>query len=107
MSEKKYDIRIAEEKYNPLIGRKELNIVISHVGAGTPQRYYIREQIAKILSVPIESVYVISVRTRYGQGLSYARVHVYDDPKRGEEIEDEYIKRRNMPPSKKEGGESE
>ena len=99
--EKRYDIKIVEEKYNPLIGRKEIKVMIAHSGMSTPQRYFLRSEIAKMYNRPIESVYVINIMTRYGQGLSYARVHIYDDPKRGEEIEDEYIKKRNMPPQKK------
>ena len=105
MSEKEFDIKVVEERYNPLIGRKELNVVIAHMGRGTPRRYTIRTAIAEIFKVPIECVYVINIKTRYGQGLSYARIHIYDDPKRGEEIENEHIKRRNAPPQKKERGE--
>jgi len=101
MSER--DIRVLEERYNPLIGRKEIKLIIAHIGRGTPRRYELRQEVAKMYSAPIECVYVINIATRYGQGLSTARVHIYDDPKRAEEIEEEHIKKRNMPPEK--GGE--
>lgn len=91
-------IKVVEERYNPLIGRKEIKLIIAHVGESTPSRYELRQKVAKIYNIPLECIYVIKIITKYGQGLSVARVHVYDDPKRAEEIEEEYIKRRNMPP---------
>ena len=97
------DVKVVEERYNPLIGRKEIKLVIAHVGESTPRRYELRQRVAKMYNTPLECVYVIKITTKYGQGLSVARVHVYDNPKRAEEIEEEHIKRRNMPP--KEGGE--
>jgi len=96
-------VKIVEERYNPLIGRKEVKLLIAHIGKSTPRRYELRQEVAKMYNVPLECVYVIKITTRYGQGLSIARVHIYDDPKRAEEIEEEHIKRRNMPPKK--GGE--
>ena len=101
------DIKVVEERQNPLIGRRELKVVVTHVGRGTPSRYELRQRISELYKAPLECVYVVNVSTRYGQGLSMARVHVYNDPARAEEIEDEHVKRRNAPPGERgeEGGE--
>jgi len=88
---------------NKLLGRKELKIRIDHFGKGTPTRAEVREKVAKMLNASIDQVYVRKIETEYGMNVSWATVHVYDDPKRALEIEPEYIIKRHQKEEAKEG----
>lgn len=88
-------IKLEEIKENKLLGRKEVLLRIDHLGKGTPTRKEIREKVAEMLKTNIENVYVISIRTEYGSFVSWAKVHVYDDPQRALQIEPKYIIKRN------------
>ncbi|MCD6095318.1 MAG: 30S ribosomal protein S24e [Thermoprotei archaeon] len=101
MSKSSWSLEIMQEKENRLIGRRELVVNIKHIGLGTPSRYEIRERLSKMLSVPLELIYVRSLRTEYGKGESFAEVHIYKDQKRALEFEPEYIRIRNLPPEER------
>ncbi|RLF13787.1 MAG: 30S ribosomal protein S24e [Thermoprotei archaeon] len=101
MSSPKWTFEITKERENKLIGRKELLVLIKHVGMGTPARYEVRERIAKAFNIPIDLVYVRSLRTEYGKGESIAEVHIYNDPKRALAFEPEHIRIRNLPPEER------
>jgi len=95
--------KIEEMRDNKLLGRKELKIRIDHFGKGTPTRAEVREKVAKMLNASIDQVYVRKIETEYGMNVSWATVHVYDDPKRALEIEPEYIIKRHQKEEAKEG----
>jgi len=86
---------IVEEKYNPLIKRREVIIRIAHIGKSTPPRGLIRLEIAKLCNAEIERVYVRKIKTEYGMGVTQAYIHIYDDPSRAKRFEPEHIIRRN------------
>ena len=90
-------VKLEEMKENKLLGRKEVLLRIDHLGKGTPTRKEIREKVAEMLKTSIENVYVISIRTEYGSFVSWAKVHVYENPQKALEIEPEYIIKRNNP----------
>ena len=92
-----YSVEVASDRHNPVIGRRELVLVITHVGKGTPKRYAVREAVAKALGVDIETVYVRKLTTDYGIGRSRAEVHVYSSAERARLFEPEYIIARNEP----------
>lgn len=86
---------IIMDKYNPLIGRRELLLRIHHELKPTPPRITIRMQIAEKFKVGLDRVYVRSIRTEYGIGVSVAEVHIYDSRERALQFEPEYIIERN------------
>ena len=88
-------VKLEEIKENKLLGRKEVHLRIDHLGKGTPTRKEVREKVAEMLKTNIENIYVISIRTEYGSFVSWAKVHVYDDPQRALQIEPKYIIERN------------
>ncbi|MEM1800358.1 MAG: hypothetical protein QXF58_01295, partial [Desulfurococcaceae archaeon] len=57
----KYDCEIIEERYNNVIGRKEIELKVLHLGEGSPSRGFIKIAIARAFNVNIEQVYVKSV----------------------------------------------
>jgi len=98
-----YEMVIVEDKWNPLIERREIKGVIYHMGKGTPKRYVVREAVAKALNVPIDQVYVRKVETKFGISETEAIIHVYSSPERAKKFEPPHIIRRNQPEKKKEG----
>lgn len=97
-----YEMVIIEDRWNPLIERREIKGVIYHMGKGTPKRYVVREAIAKTLNVPIDQVYVRKVETKFGASETEAIIHVYSSQERAKKFEPPHIIRRNQP-GKKEG----
>ncbi len=86
---------VIEDRYNPLIKRRELRIKIAHIGKGTPTRGMIRVGVAKEYGVGVEHVYVRKVLSQYGWGVTVAEIHIYDNPERAKLFEPEYIRKRN------------
>jgi len=86
---------IIEEKYNPLIKRREVTIKVVHIGKSTPSRGLVRLEIAKHYGVDVNNVYVKKIDTEYGIGVSKIHVHVYDSYERARQFEPEYIIKRN------------
>ncbi len=86
---------ILEDKYNPLIKRRELKLLVHHEHQSTPMRINVRLSIAEKLGVDMQRVYVRSIETEYGIGLSKAEVHIYDSLERALQFEPQYIIDRN------------
>ncbi len=86
---------IAEDRYNPLIKRRELKLKINHVLKPTPMRVMLRMAVANAFGVDVSRVYVRSVRTEYGIGRSIAEIHIYDSKEKALEFEPKYIIERN------------
>lgn len=93
--ENRLSVEILEARVNKLIGRREFIVKVSYWPKGTPSRQLLREQIAGMLGVDPELVYVRKVKTEYGMCESLARVHVYDSIERALSIEPDYIVKRN------------
>ncbi|MEM1741438.1 MAG: 30S ribosomal protein S24e [Desulfurococcaceae archaeon] len=86
---------IVDEKYNPLIKRREIVLKISHIGKTTPSRGAIRVNIAKHYNVDVNRVIVKKIETEYGISVSKVYIHIYDDLDRLKKFEPEYIVKRN------------
>jgi len=107
VSREAFQIEIVNKRRNPLIGRLELDIVVHHVGGGTPQRYEIRKTMAKQFKAPLNCVYVKRLVTEYGVGRTVGHVHIYDSEERAKAFEPEYLVIRNLPPEEREKLKSE
>lgn len=86
---------IIKDRYNPLVGRRELLLRIHHELKSTPPRITVRMSVANALKASMDRVYVRSIRTEYGIGVSIAEVHIYDTRERALQFEPEYIIERN------------
>ena len=73
------EITIIEEKYNPLIARKEVTAIITHLGEVTPTREAVRSKIAAQLNLNLEHVVVQSIEGHFGEPKSLLSVHCYDN----------------------------
>ncbi len=89
-----YQISIIDDKFNPLMERRELKIEIaSHA---TPKRDLLRKSVASSLKVPIERVYIKNVLSSYGKSVAVCNAHIYENAERGKQIEPPYIQYRNL-----------
>jgi ribosomal protein S24E len=73
------EITITEEKYNPLIARKEVKALITHLGEVTPTREAVRSKIAAQLNLDLECVVVQTIHGHFGEPKSLLTVHCYDN----------------------------
>ncbi len=87
--------RVIEDKYNPLIKRRELLLEIDHKLKSTPMRINLRLKVSEVYGVEIQRVYVKKIMTEYGRGVSKVRVNIYDTVERAKQIEPQYVIDRN------------
>ncbi|KSW12616.1 30S ribosomal protein S24e [Pyrodictium occultum] len=97
-----YEVYVVRDWYNPLIKRRELDLVILHVGKPTPSRMKLRHAFSKALNVDVKRLYVRKVESEYGVGRSRVEIHVYDSPERALQFEPKYIIERNKLPEEEE-----
>lgn len=93
-----YESYLVFERYNPLIKRKELELIILHVGKPTPERRTLRKQLAQAFGVDIKRVYIRKIETEYGVGRTHVEAHIYDSLERALKFEPAHIICRNMLP---------
>ena len=91
------DLKVKQDKYNPLLKRKELAVEVEHEKAGSPSRVSLREAVASKVSTKIENVFVLDIETRTGSQTSMCTVQVYDDPETAKATVPKYIQTRNLP----------
>lgn len=96
-------VKIASQKYNPLLKRREISFEVEHEETGgTPPRFEVRKRLASMLNVDIELVYVKRVETKTGAMIAVGEANAYDSIEQAELLEPEYIIARNAPPKKPE-----
>ncbi|RLG87469.1 MAG: 30S ribosomal protein S24e [Thermoprotei archaeon] len=86
---------IVRERYNKLIGRRELEVMVDHMFKGTPRRLELREAIARLFGVDPSLVIVKKIVSEYGWGKSRAKVFIYDSMDRLKIIEPEHMLRKH------------
>ena len=74
-------ISITNEKQNPFLKRKELNIYIEHEGEATPSGAALEIMIEKELAHPREKIYIQHIFSETGRTASKASVFVWDEKK--------------------------
>ncbi|MFX0210753.1 MAG: 30S ribosomal protein S24e [Candidatus Hodarchaeota archaeon] len=86
---------IIEEKYNPLIGRKEVDVLLTHLGEVTPTREVVRSKIAAQLNIDLDHVVIQSIHGHFGEPRSRVIIHCYDKAEDVFIFEPKYRLRRN------------
>ncbi|UCG03584.1 MAG: 30S ribosomal protein S24e [Candidatus Heimdallarchaeota archaeon] len=86
---------IIQEKYNPLIGRKEVDVLLTHLGEITPSRESVRAKIAALLNLDLENVVIQSIQGHFGEPRSRVIVHCYDNADDVMIFEPKYRLKRN------------
>ena len=71
-------LKISNEKYNKVLERKDVDIVIEHSTAPTPTKASIRETVAKHYGAKAENVEIMSVFSMDGKNSSSTKARVWD-----------------------------
>jgi len=95
-AEKKLEIaEIALDRYNPLLERREVVIVVNHIGDGTPSRATLRKLFAEHLNADPSLIFIRRIKTEFGMNKSICEVHVYKNAEAATKLEPKHIIERH------------
>jgi len=89
------EIRILEEKPNPLLHRREYSFEVSHATAATPKRDEVRGEFAKLTKSPKDRVIIERMQARYGTATTRGEAIVYETVELAKSTERSHILIRN------------
>lgn len=98
------DVRVLEQRPNPLLKRVEVQFEVDHAGASTPRRAEVAGELAKQLKVPKERLVVESMHARFGLAQSRGEALVYANAESRDRVTREHILIRNGLREKKAAG---
>ncbi|HEV2450098.1 MAG TPA: hypothetical protein VGU43_06815 [Thermoplasmata archaeon] len=98
------DVRVVEQRPNPLLKRIEVQFEVDHAGASTPRRADVVGELAKQLKVPKERLVVESMHARFGLAQSRGEALVYTNIESRDRVTREHILIRNGLKEKKVAG---
>ena len=100
------DIKVTEEKNNPLLQRREVHFTVSH-NLGTPARQEIKEKLAAYLNSKPELVIIEYMKPEFGKRETRGYAKIYESMDRLKRVETGHIIQRNeKKPEKKEEGKA-
>jgi ribosomal protein S24E len=89
------DLKILEERPNPLLQRIEYRFRAEHATAATPTRDTVRTELAKLLKVPKDRLVVERMNARYGTAVSEGVAITYESVEARDRLVREHILVRN------------
>ncbi|MCI4338069.1 MAG: hypothetical protein L3J72_02040 [Thermoplasmata archaeon] len=89
------EVRVLEQRQNPLLKRVELQFEVDHTGAATPRRADVIGELAKQLKVPKERVVLESMHARFGIPQSRGEARLYASTEARDRVTREHILIRN------------
>ncbi len=89
------EIRILEDRPNPLLQRHEYRFEVAHATAATPTRDSVRTELAKIVKAPKDRVVIERMRARFGTAVSRGEALVYQSADAAKSISRSHILVRN------------
>ena len=95
------EVKILQQKENPLLKRKEIRFQVKHDAVSTPPRLEIRRAVADALRAKIDLLFVKKCETGPGMHTAIGVANLYDTAEQAKLIEPEYIVKRNVPPAPK------
>ena len=98
------EIKVLEEKNNPLLQRREVHFSVSQ-NLGTPSRQEIKNKLAAYLNSKPELVIIERMKQEFGKRETTGYAKIYETVDRLKNVETEHIIQRNekKPAPKKEG----
>lgn len=88
------NLEIIQERNNPLLSRKELDLLIVYESS-TPKRDEVRKAIAEKYGVEVERVIIEKMVSLFGARKARAHVHIYDTVEDAKKYERKHILRRH------------
>ncbi|MCI4366793.1 MAG: 30S ribosomal protein S24e [Thermoplasmata archaeon] len=89
------DLKILEERPNPLLQRVEYRFRAEHALAATPTRETVRVELAKLLNVPKDRLVVERMNARFGTAVSEGIAITYESVAARDRLVREHILIRN------------
>jgi small subunit ribosomal protein S24e len=89
------EVRILEDKANPLLKRHELRFEVAHATAATPSRDAVRGELSKLVKAPKDRVIIERMHARYGTAVTRGDAMVYDSAEAAKAIVRSHILVRN------------
>jgi len=89
------EIEIDSKRNNPLLNRTEVYFTIKHEGESTPNREFIRSELADKLNVKKENIIVNTVDSSFGKQEISGYAKIYSSIATAKDIETEHILQRN------------
>jgi small subunit ribosomal protein S24e len=95
-------VRVTSQRYNPLLKRKEVVFEAEHnPHEGTLSRVELRKNVAEILKVNVDLVFIQRAVTKTGSMVTVGEANVYDTFEQAKLAETKHIFDRNVPPPPK------
>jgi len=94
------EIKITQQKENPLLKRKEVQFEVEHNTGSTPPRLEVRRAVANALKLNVDLVFIKKFETKTGTHTATGTANLYESADQAKLIEPEYIVKRNIPPEK-------
>lgn len=95
------EIEVASKKENVLLGRVEIEAVVTHEAAATPKREDVRKKLAQEESTNVDLVIVGRMQPEFGRGRTRAWLRVYKDSDTLKRLEAHHILVRHKLAEKK------
>ena len=89
------EIKVVEERTNPLLKRRELRFEVAHATAATPTRDTVRTELAKEVHAAKDRVIIERMRPRFGTAVTRGEANVYETADAAKSITREHILVRN------------
>jgi len=89
------DLKIVEERANPLLERTEYLFRADHATAATPTRDTVRTELAKLLKVPKDRLVVERMNARFGTAVTEGVAVAYQSTEARDRLVREHILVRN------------
>ncbi|MDF0592699.1 30S ribosomal protein S24e [Methanotrichaceae archaeon M04Ac] len=90
------EIKIIEERENPILNRREVKFVVEHDGP-TPSRKSVIDKIAATMNSKVGLVMVDSLKSEFGKRETMGYAKIYESEERAKEVERAYVVARNVP----------
>jgi len=89
------EVRIVEERPNPLLQRTEYRFEVAHATGPTPTRDAVRTELAKLTKVPKDRLVVERMQARFGTAVTVGVAAGYQNAAALKQVVREHIQVRN------------
>jgi len=89
------EVKILEDRANPLMKRHELRFEVEHATAATPSRDAVRGELSKLVKAPKDRVIIERMHARYGTAVTRGDAVVYETADAAKSVVREHILVRN------------
>jgi small subunit ribosomal protein S24e len=91
------EIIIQEEKYNPLLKRKELKLIARHEKEPTPSKEMIKSFLKEKFGVDDSQIEIDFILSKVGLAESFIKAKVYDEKREVKKVEAQPVKSEQNP----------